>query len=141
MDFAGINYYAIPLAAILGFAFSGVWYSVLSTPWLDAVGKTADDIKAANAAYPVPPAFIIAIVSQLVMAYVLAGLVGHLGQGQVTPLNGLISGAFVWFGFVLTTLATNHGFQGQKITLTLIDAAHWLGVLLIQGLVIGLMGV
>lgn len=75
------------------------------------------------------------------MAYVLAGLVGHLGQGQVTPLNGLISGAFVWFGFVLTTLATNHGFQGQKITLTLIDAAHWLGVLLIQGLVIGLMGV
>lgn len=138
MDFAGINYYAIPLAAILGFAFGGVWYSVLSTPWLDAVGKTADDIKAANAAYPVPPAFIIAIVSQLVMAYVL---VGHLGQGQVTPLNGLISGAFVWFGFVLTTLATNHGFQGQKITLTLIDAAHWLGVLLIQGLVIGLMGV
>lgn len=53
MDFAGINYYAIPLAAILGFAFGGVWYSVLSTPWLDAVGKTADDIKAANAAYPV----------------------------------------------------------------------------------------
>ena len=141
MEFAGINYYAIPVAAAVSFIFGGIWYSVLANPWMDAVGKTAEQIKAQSAGYPFPPAFAVAIVSQLVMAWVLAGLIGHLGQGQVTFANGVISGAFVWLGFVVTTLATNHGFQGNKINLTLIDGAHWLGVLVIQGGVIGLMGV
>ena len=141
MDFAGMNYYAIPIAALASFLFGGVWYGVLSKPWLDAVGKTEADIRAASAGYPIPPAFAIAIVSQLVMAWVLAGLIGHLGQNQVTISNGLISAAFVWVGFVATTLATNHGFQGQRVKLTLIDGGHWLGVLLIQGLIIGAFGV
>ena len=47
----------------------------------------------------------------------------------------------MWFGFVLTVLVTNHGFQGAKRELTVIDGGHWLGVMLLQGLVIGLMGV
>lgn len=141
MDFAGMNYYAIPIAALASFLFGGVWYGVLSKPWLDAVGKTEADIRAASAGYPIPPAFVIAIVSQLVMAWVLAGLIGHLGQNQVKISNGLISAAFVWIGFVATTLATNHGFQGQRVKLTLIDGGHWLGVLLIQGLIIGAFGV
>jgi hypothetical protein len=42
---------------------------------------------------------------------------------------------------VITTLAVNHAFQGSKRALTLIDGGHWLGVLLLQGAVIGLMGV
>jgi hypothetical protein len=75
------------------------------------------------------------------MAYVLAGLIGYLGADQVTPWNGLVSGFVVWIGFVATTLATNHSFQGAKRSLTLIDGLHWLGVLLIQGVVIGLIGV
>ena len=75
------------------------------------------------------------------MAWVLAGVVGHLGTGQVTVANGLISGAFVWFGFIVTSMLVNHGFQGAKASLTLIDSGHWLGVLLVQGLVIGLFGV
>lgn len=50
-------------------------------------------------------------------------------------------GASVWLGFVATTLAVNHTFQGAKKELTLIDGGHWLGVLLVQGLLIGWMGV
>ena len=75
------------------------------------------------------------------MAWVLAGLIGHLGAGQVTVRTGIISGVFCWLGFVVTTLAVNHAYQGARRALTLIDAGHWLGVLLIQGAVIGLMGV
>lgn len=141
MDFAGINYFAILIAAVVSFVFGGVWYGVLGKPWMAAIGKTEEQIREVSAGYPISPAFIIAIISQLVMAFVLAGVIGHLGQGNVTPMNGVISGAFVWFGFVITTLATNHGFQGQKLALTVIDGAHWLGVLIIQGAVIGLMGV
>ena len=141
MDFAGLNYYAVVIAAVISFVFGAVWYGLLGKPWMAAIGKTEADLKEANAGYPIPPAFVIAIISQLVMAYVLAGVIGHLGQGNVTMWNGVISGAFVWLGFVITTLATNHGFQGQKFALTAIDGGHWLGVLIIQGAVIGLMGV
>jgi len=83
----------------------------------------------------------VAAVAQLVMAYVLAGLIGHLGPGQVTVWNGMVSGFFIWLGFVLTTLVVNHSFQGQAGMLTVVDGGHWLGVLLIQGAVIGLIGV
>ena len=71
--------------------------------------------------------YVVAFFAQLVMAYVLAGMIGHLGQGQVTLRNGLISGAFIWGGFVFTALLVNHAFQGARRTLTLIDGGHWLG--------------
>ena len=77
----------------------------------------------------------------LIMAWVLAGIMGHLGPGRITVRNGMISGAFCWLGFVATTIATNHAYQGAKRSLTLIDAGHWLGVLLVQGAVIGWLGV
>jgi hypothetical protein len=55
--------------------------------------------------------------------------------------NGMITAGFIWLGFVMTTLVVNHQYQMQRTSLTVIDGLHWLGVLLIQGLVIGLFGV
>ena len=78
--------------------------------------------------------------AQLVIAYMLAGLLGHLGESSVTVRNGLVIGLFVWIGFVITTMAVNYGFQGAKPMLTVIDGVHWLGVLLLQGLIIGWIG-
>jgi hypothetical protein len=137
MQFAGLNYWAVIVAAIASFVFGGIWYSVLAKAWMGALGKTEAEIKASG---PKPLLFVTAFVALLVMAWVLAGVVGHLGPGQVTLRNGLVSGAFVWLGFVATTLVVNHGFQGARRMLTAVDGGHWLGVLLIQGAVIGLMG-
>lgn len=137
MDFAGMNYLAIPLAAVVSYAFGAAWYMTLANPWMAALGKTEAEFKAGPQVRP----FVTAFLSQLVMAWVLAGLIGHLGAGQVTLANGVTSAAFCWVGFVATTLATNHGFQDAKPMLTAIDGGHWLGVLLIQGAVIGAMGV
>lgn len=138
MAFAGVSYLAVLVAAIASYIFGAVWYMALAKYWMAALGKTESELKSRK---PSPLPFVIAFVAQLVMAYVLAGTIGHLGIGQVTVKNGLISALVVYLGFVLTTLVTNHGFQGNKPSLTLIDGLHWLGVLLIQGLVIGLFGV
>ena len=140
MAFAGINYLAVVIAAAASFLFGALWYGVLGKRWMAALGKTEADIKGKDGKGSILP-FVIAIVSQLVMAYVLAGVMGHLGAGGFTIRGGLISGVFIWLGFVLTTLATNHGFQGAKPSLTLIDGGHWLAVLLIQGAIIGAFGV
>lgn len=137
MTFAGINYLAVVIAAVASFVFGSVFYMAFARPWRAALGKSEADIKAAMS----PVTFIVAAVAQLVMAFMLAGIIGHLGEGMATAGNGMIAGFFIWLGFVVTTLAVNHGFQGARRALTLIDGGHWLGVLLIQGLVIGLMGV
>lgn len=137
MTFAGMSYWAIAAGAVIAFLFGGIWYGVLSNAWLGAIGKTREEVQKTGMAVPM----VVTVISLLVMAWVLAGIMGHMGAGQVTVRNGLITGFLCWLGFVATTLATNHSYQGAKPQLTLIDSGYWLGVLLIQGAVIGWMGV
>jgi hypothetical protein len=85
--------------------------------------------------------FIYVFAAEVVMAWVLAGLIGHLGPGQVTVRNGVISGAFCWFGFVITTTLANYSFARRSPRLLLIDGGHWLIVLLLMGAIVGAMGV
>jgi ABC-type uncharacterized transport system permease subunit len=138
MVFGGMNYLAIIAAAVVAFLFGWVWYAMLGGLWLNALGTSKDEVSAKG--MQVRP-LVINFVALLVMAWVLAGIIAHLGPGQVTLRNGVISAAFCWVGFVITTLATNHAYQDRKPALTAIDGGHWLGALLIQGVVIGLVGV
>ncbi len=136
----GVNYWAILLAAVASFMFGGAYYGALSKPWMQAVGKSEAEIKSGT---PTPVLFGITLVAELIMAWVLAGLMLHLAKAGVVAnvRNGLLTAAFCWLGFVATSLMVNNGYQGARRMLTLIDGGHWLGVLLIQGLVIGWIGV
>jgi Protein of unknown function (DUF1761) len=71
----------------------------------------------------------------------LAGVLGHLGPGQVTSRNGVISAAFLWFGFILTTMTVNYSFAGRDQRLLLIDTGNWLIVLIVIGAVVGGIGI
>jgi Protein of unknown function (DUF1761) len=133
MAFAGMNMLAILAAAIAAFLIGGAWYGILGKQWMAALGKTRDQLGS-----PVR-AMIVSFVAELVMAFMLAGVMGHMGE--VTLRNGVVSGALVWLGFVATTLITNHAYQGSKPSLTLIDGGHWLAVLIAMGAVIGWFGV
>jgi hypothetical protein len=139
MTFAGINYLAVLVAAAAGFGLGGVWYRLLAKPWMTAHSFTAKKIRAHHGKGAAPWPLIIAAVADLVMAWMLAGVIGHLGE--VTLKNGVISAAFVWFGFVITTLAVNNTFGMRKPRLILIDGGHWLAVLLLMGAIIGVWGV
>jgi uncharacterized protein DUF1761 len=130
-----INYLAVVVAAVAGFLLGWGWYSVFGKVWTAGLGRSKEDC---DKPMPIMP-LLIAAVSCLVMAYMLAGLMGHLAN--VTIRGGVISGFFVWVGFVLTTLATNHAFEGMKPVVTAIDAGHWLAVLVLMGAIIGAFGV
>ena len=138
MTFAGMNYLAVLIATVAGFAFGAAYYMSLSKPWLAAVGKTKEELKAGGGS---PTPFIVSIVSLAIMAWVLAGGIAHLGPGRVTLKNGIVSALFMWLGFVITAMAVNNAFGQRKASLTVIDGIHWLGVLVIQGAIIGAMGV
>jgi hypothetical protein len=137
MTFAGMNYLAILVAALAAFGWGAIYYTTLSNQWLVAVGMTKQQMQTNRTAVP----FIISFVALLVMAWVLAGTLGHLGSGQVTLKNGIISALFLWLGFVVTTIFVNNAYPGRKYTLSVIDSIHWLGVLVIQGAIIGALGV
>jgi hypothetical protein len=133
MPFAGINYQAVLVAAIAGFALGAAWYSVLGRLWMAAAKVDQTDLGNSRTIYPV------AAVCQLIMALLLAGVMGHLGRVDVA--GGLTTAFFLWLGFVATTMTVNHRFQGKGWALTAIDGGHWLAVLLAQGAIIGAFGV
>lgn len=137
MQFAGVNYIAIVAAAAGGFFFGFAYYMTLGKQWMAATGKSEEDLKAGGMARPM----IITAIAQLIMASMLGGILGHLGTEQMTVKGGLITGAFVWLGFAATATAVNYAWQRAKNMLTIIDGGHWLGVLLIQGAILGAMGV
>jgi hypothetical protein len=144
MTLGTINYLAVFAAAIASFVFGGMYYNVLSRQWMDARGVAPADMERAKAQMgSIPTPYAIAFVAEAIMAWMLAGMLLHLAQGgmPITLRNGVISGLFLWAGFVATTLAVNHAFQGAKWRLCIIDGGHWLGVLLVQGAVLGWWGV
>jgi hypothetical protein len=141
MTFAGISYLAVLIAAVAAWLASAAWYMSLSKVYMAALGKTpeeaAEERKKPGAFLP----FIYALVGNIIIAWMLAGVLGHLGPGQVTLRNGVIAAAFCWFGFILTTMVVNFSFSGRDKRLLLIDLGNWLTVLVVIGAVIGWIGV
>ena len=132
MMFDGINLIAVGAAAITSFVFGSIWYGVLGKAWMRAADLTEAQTR------PDPVTLAIAFVCQLVMAFVFAGIVYH--SGGTSMRTGIISALMIWVGVVMTTQIINHRFQGKPWSLTVIDGGHWLGVFLVQGIVIGWIG-
>ena len=136
MILGSVNWLAIVVATIASMALGFGWYMALGTQWMAALGKTREQIMGqGNQAAP----FIIAAAMQLVMAYFLALLTPRV-MGATTLVDGLAMGFWLWLGFVITSMIINHRYQGAKWSLTIIDGGYLLGVLLVQGIVIGLFG-
>jgi len=141
MTFVHANFLSILVAAIAAWIFGAIYYTSLGKQWMAAQGKTPEQCKAeqagksgASAAAP----FVIVFVGELIMAWVLYGILVHLDMFTVRA--GLITGAFCWLGFVVTTITSNNAFSNRRPLLTVIDSAAWLGAMLIMGSIIGWFG-
>ena len=134
-----INYVAIIAAAVASWLAGAVWYGVLGKQWLAALGWTEANVAGPDGKRRMPMGpMILSFVAALIMAFMLSGLMGHVGP--ISVRSGIISGALVWVGFVITTIAVNNAFQKRKGMLTVIDGGHWLFALVVQGAVLGALG-
>jgi hypothetical protein len=141
MGFANVNFLSVLVAAIAAWIFGAIYYGILGRRWMAAQGKTMEMCKAENAgksALAKGAPFILSFIGELIMGFVLYGILTHLSLFSLRA--GIISGAFCWFGFVLTTVVINNAYCGRKPMLSVIDSAHWLGVLVIIGAVLGSFG-
>ena len=134
MNFLAVNWLAIALATVASMALGAAWYGVLSKQWLEASGRTKEDIDPRDF---MP--YVWSVIVQLVMAYFLAVLTPAL-TGAMTIQNGLTVAALMWLGFVVTSMILNHRYQGRPWSLTLIDSGYILAALLVQGVVLGIFG-
>lgn len=134
MDFSAVNWIAVVVAAVAAWLFGAAWYTTLSKPWMKAARLDPAAMK------PTMLPYVMSFIGELIMAFVTALLLGTLTGGEPVLLAGLVFGFVFWLGFVATTLAVNHRYEGFGWDLTLIDGGHWLGVLLIMGAVIGWFG-
>ena len=139
MTFAGMNYWAVLMAAVAAWMLGALWYSLLSKTWMSAAGVSKAQIEETSGSVRGFLPFVLALVAAVVMAWVLAGIMGHLGQ--LTIKNGIISGAFCWLGFTLPTMAVNYTFGQRRPLLLLIDGAYWLAALIVMGAIIGGLGI
>jgi hypothetical protein len=72
VTFSGINHLAVAVAAVAAWLASSLWYMSLRKPYAAALGKV-----------PVPAfgPYLFAFVVDIIIAWMLAGLLGHLGVG------------------------------------------------------------
>jgi len=135
----GASLITILAATIASWMFGALWYMSLSKPWMTASGMSEEDIKPGGKQDPSP--FIISFICEFVMAYMLAVLLLHTANdGAFTTVQALYSAFLIWLGFLLTTQTVNHRYHMKPWSLTLIDSGHWLGVVLIQALVMSVLG-
>jgi hypothetical protein len=138
MNFTHANMVSILVAAVAAWIFGGAYYTALSKPWLAAQGKTLEQCKAeqdAKSGMAKGAPFVVVFISEIIIGWVLYGILLHMNAFTVRA--GIISAAFCWFGFVLTTIATNNAFGGRRVMLTVIDSVAWLGAFLIIGAIVG----
>jgi hypothetical protein len=138
MTFSGVNYLAIVIAAVAAWLAGAAWYMAFGKTWMAALGMTPEKMEAAKRAPGAYLPFSYAFVAELVMAWTLAGLLGHIGP--LSLRNGIISAGFCWLGFVMAVMVVNNSFAKRDWRLLWIDGGHWLLVLLLMGAIIGGIG-
>lgn len=134
-------YAAILIAAVVAWLAGAVWYMAFGRRWMAALGWTPDEMAAAKNAPGAFRPFVYAFAAEFVIAWILAGVLLHLGPRiPLTIRSGIVTGAFCWLGFVITTMLVNNSFARRDWRLLWIDGGHWLVVLVLMGAVIGGIG-
>lgn len=129
-----INYLAVLVSAIAVFAIGALWYSqlLLGKQWARAHGYPPEKVeqmrKGAGRAY------LVTFLCYVVMAAVMAVLIGECGIA--TTLGGVKLGGAAWLGFAATIGLTANMYSEKPLATYLIDAAYQLIYLLVMGVIL-----
>ncbi|MEO6394513.1 MAG: DUF1761 domain-containing protein [Devosia sp.] len=130
-----LNYLAVIGAAIAGVVVNALWYSVILKGQVAALRKGDATIAGRD---PAPPMYAVAMIGQLLMAFVLAVML------RTTGLSGLVGGAlvgvFLWLGFTINAVTQLHVFGYRDRRFAVIDGLNWLIAAIVMGAILGQWG-
>jgi hypothetical protein len=127
-----LNIWAVIVATVVAFIIGGIWFSVLREPYLAGLGKTQAEL---DLGPNLAESMIIQLVGNVVMAVVLAWIIGGLGKS--TAGSGLRVGLLVWLGFVAAVMAPLYAFQAFSLQFFAINAGYPLLALAVMGAIVG----
>jgi hypothetical protein len=131
-----VNWIAIVVAALAGFAVGGIWYGpIMGKKWMGAVGLTEEQIQSGNMRVVFGGAFAFSLLSSWTLAHTFASYMVDMSLAVKT-----MTASGVALGFVLPAIGTNYLFSQKNKTLFFIDAGYWLLFYTAMGLVHGLFG-
>ena len=122
---------AIIAATLASYLLGSLWYLALGRKWRNAVGWVEGPVPYR----PKPAELAVAFVGQSIMAIALWIVIGRMNATGV--MQGVLTGAAIWLGFVLPTVTTNVVFQRRSPSLIWQDGGHWLLLLAAQGAMLG----
>ncbi|MCF7797565.1 MAG: DUF1761 domain-containing protein [Lentisphaeria bacterium] len=130
MVFSMINWWAVLVCVIFAFISGAVWYSpkTFFSAWWTAIGKESDPEGNGMT-------WVLLTISTVVQVSFAAAVITSLNVQ--TPGSGLLTGFFIWLGFVATSGLTNKLFAGQ-LKAWFIETANHLINFLVFGLIMGL---
>ena len=124
---SNLNPVAIIVGAVAHWVWGAIWYMLLGSTWMAAVGK--------HAAQNDPMPYVISFIALLVAAFVLADFLRRMGVQ--TLASGARMGAMVGVGFVAAFLAVNYAYQARPIVMWWIDGLYAVIGMAITGAIIG----
>lgn len=118
---------AVLYAFVAGLITGWLWYAFAGQMWKASVAS-AGGINS-------PRRYIFSAIAQIIMTIMLAITIRRLNENTIG--GAIETGFMVWLGFIMTTILVNYANLGARLTLTVIDGAHWLLVFLVMSAVIG----
>lgn len=139
-----INLWGVFWAAISSMVVGSIWYSkgVFGAPWMSLVGISDKKMKQMREQQGWTPMLAMFLLS-LIMAYVLshvAQIFAAYDADNSYLYAAVISGFWMWMGFVVPTTLGTGLFSGTRKKLMAINLGNWLLTLLVMGWVLGLIG-
>jgi len=132
MKIPKFNHAACAVAFLAGQIIPSIWYLIFTNSWLDAIGKTADDVAPGEVGFT---PFFFGIIAGAIMVYGLAILLANLEVKDWQ--EGIKVAVFAWFCFVLTTISVLNAFTVRPFSLTLIDGGQTLLSFAAVGAIVG----
>lgn len=130
-----MEYLPLVLCSVAAMVVGFLWYGPLfAKPWMKLAGITKEDIEKNKT--KMGPIYATALVSNLVMAYILNQVLMYAGAGDLAA--AVWTAVMVWLGFVATTMWVNYAFVLKPRQLYLIDSFHHLTVLVVMSVILTL---
>ncbi len=128
-----VNYVAVLVSAIAAMIIGAVYYlpAVAGKAWMNAIGKTEAEVRAAMTPRVLIAGFVLAILEMSV----LAAIEGWAGTAGVA--DGVMVALIVWLGLTLPAASMNVLFEGRPTALHWVYGVNSLIIFAVAGAVIG----
>ena len=124
-----INWIAVPVAALAGFAVGGLWYGPLfGKAWMQETGITMEQARAASMLRIYGTTFVLNLVAACSLAM-------FIGAGDMR--FGAFAGFMTGLTFIATAFGITYLFEFRSFRLWLINAGYQVVIFTLMGTILG----